>query len=244
MLGLRKEPKPKPKLPDGVRIYAVSDIHGRADLLQKVFAAIDHHLTRAGPARALHVFLGDYIDRGPASRQTIDLLIDRSRRHESVFLKGNHEAFMFEVLQDAGRLEAWKEYGGFQTLMSYGLAPSIKPDKDEQSELVHALRERMPDDHRRFFGNLKRSFTCGDFFFAHAGVKPGVPLQKQREEDLLWIREEFLQSKEDFGKFVVHGHTPVPKPELRPNRINIDTGAYATGILTLLTIQGDRMFAV
>ena len=244
MLGLRKPPKPKPKLPNGVRIYAVSDIHGRADLLQKVFAAIDHHLARAGPARSLHVFLGDYIDRGPASRQTIDLLIDRSRRHESIFLKGNHEAFMFEVLQDAGRLEAWKEYGGFQTLMSYGLAPSIKPDRGEQNELVRALRQCLPDDHRRFFANLKQSFTCGDFFFTHAGVKPGVPLQKQREEDLLWIREEFLQSKEDFGKFVVHGHTPVPKPEIRPNRINIDTGAYATGILTLLTIQGERMVAI
>jgi serine/threonine protein phosphatase 1 len=244
MLGLRRRPKPKPKLPNGIRIYAVSDIHGCADLLQDVFAAIDHHLAHAGPARTLHVFLGDYIDRGPASRQTIDLLIERSRRHESIFLKGNHEAFLFEVLQDASRLEAWKQYGGFQTLMSYGLAPSMKPDRDEQNELVRALLQCMPNDHRRFFSNLRSSFSCGDFFFAHAGVKPGVPLRRQREEDLLWIRDEFLQSEQDFGKFVVHGHTPVSKPEIRPNRINIDTGAYATGILTLLTIQGDRMFAI
>jgi serine/threonine protein phosphatase 1 len=246
MLGSRTKPNPKrkPRLPDGIRIYAVSDVHGCADLLEDVFAAIDHHLARAGPIRALHVFLGDYIDRGPASRQTIDLLIDRSRRHESVFLKGNHEAFLFEVLQDASRLEAWKEYGGFQTLMSYGLAPSIKPDRDEQSELVKALLHDMPDHHRRFFSKLRPSFVCGDFFFAHAGVKPGVPLRQQREEDLLWIRDEFLQSEENFGKFIVHGHTPVPKPDIRPNRINIDTGAYATGILTLLTIQGERMFAI
>ena len=234
----------KPKLPDGIRIYAVSDIHGCADQLRNVFAAIDHHLARAGPARALHVFLGDYIDRGPASRQTIDLLIERSRRHESIFLKGNHEAFMFEVLQDPARLEAWKEYGGFQTLMSYGIAPSIKPDREEQNELVQALRQGLPNHHRRFFDSLRPSFVCGDFFFAHAGVKPGVPLRQQREEDLLWIRDEFLQSKKNFGKFVVHGHTPVPKAEIRPNRINIDTGAYATGILTLLTIEGERMFAV
>jgi serine/threonine protein phosphatase 1 len=192
----------------------------------------------------LHVFLGDYIDRGPASQQTIDLLIERSLRHETIFLKGNHEAFLFEVLQDAARLDAWKEYGGFQTLMSYGLTPSLKPDRDEQNELVLALRAAMPEQHRRFFANLRPSFSCGDFFFAHAGVRPGVPLRKQSEEDLLWIREEFLQSEEDFGKFVVHGHTPVPRPDIRRNRINIDTGAYATGILTLLTIQGDRISAI
>jgi serine/threonine protein phosphatase 1 len=244
MLRSRSKSKPKPKLPDGIRIYAVSDIHGCADQLQDVFAAIDHHLARAGPVRALHVFLGDYIDRGPASRQTIDLLIERGRRHESIFLKGNHEAFLFEVLQDASRLQSWREYGGFQTLMSYGLAPPIKPDQAEQSELVRALLQGMPKHHRHFFSNLRTSFFCGDFFFAHAGVRPGVPLRQQREEDLLWIRDEFLQSEEDFGKFIVHGHTPVPKPEIRPNRINIDTGAYATGILTLLTIQGERMFAI
>jgi serine/threonine protein phosphatase 1 len=244
MLRSRVTAKPKPRLPDGIRIYAVSDIHGRADLLQDVFAAIDHHLAKAGPVRALHLFLGDYIDRGPASRQTIDLLVERSRRHESIFLKGNHEAFLLEVLQDANRLEAWKEYGGLQTLMSYGLAPSIKPDREEQHQLIQELLSRMPDHHRHFFSKLRSSFVCGDFFFAHAGVKPGVPLRRQREEDLLWIRDEFLQSEEDFGKYVVHGHTPVSKPEIRPNRINIDTGAYATGILTLLTIQGDRMFAV
>jgi serine/threonine protein phosphatase 1 len=244
MLGLRFRPKPKPKLPDGIQVYAVSDIHGCADLLQNVFAAIDHHIARTAPTRALHVYLGDYIDRGPASRQTIDLLIERSRHHESIFLKGNHEAFLFEVLQDASLLEAWKQYGGFQTLMSYGLTPLLKPDREEQDALVQALRHAMPDHHRRFFSNLRSSFHCGDFFFAHAGVRPGVPLRQQREEDLLWIRDEFLQSEEDFGKFVVHGHTPVPKPEIRPNRINIDTGAFATGILTLLTIQGEQMFAI
>src|SRR5437016_10558955 len=153
------ETKPKgkfrPKLPDGLCIYAISDIHGCARQLQDVFAAIDLHLLRAAPARALHVFLGDYIDRGPASRQTIDLLIERSRNHESIFLKGNHEAFLLEVLQDASRLEAWREFGGFQTLMSYGLAPSIKPDRGEQHELVQALQRGMPEHHRLFFSNLR-----------------------------------------------------------------------------------------
>jgi serine/threonine protein phosphatase 1 len=244
MLGLSIKPKPKPQLPAGIRVYAVSDIHGCANLLSDVFAAIDHHLARSPPKRALHVYLGDYIDRGPASRQTIDMLIERSRRHESVFLKGNHEAFLLEVLQQPSRLEEWAGYGGFQTLMSYGLVPSMRPDREEQKQLVLGLLHGIPKHHRRFFGNLRPSFHCGDFFFAHAGVKPGVPLRRQREEELLWIRNEFLQSEEDFGKFIVHGHTPVKKPDIRANRINIDTGAYATGVLTLLTIEGDRMFAI
>jgi serine/threonine protein phosphatase 1 len=244
MFGSGLEPKKKPKLPDGVRIYAVSDVHGRADLLQDVFAAIDLHLSRTRRARTLHVFLGDYIDRGPASRQTIDLLIERSRSHESIFLRGNHEAFLLDVLRDAGRMEVWKEYGGFQTLMSYGLAPSLRPGRDEQGELIRALRAVMPEQHWLFFSSLKPCFSCGDFFFVHAGVRPGVPLRQQREEDLLWIRDEFLDSEADFGKFIVHGHTPVPKPDLRANRINIDTGAYATGVLTLLTIEGDRISAI
>jgi serine/threonine protein phosphatase 1 len=141
-------------------------------------------------------------------------------------------------------LEEWKQFGGLQTLISYGLSPSMRPDRNEQEELVQALRLGMPNHHRRFFSNLRQSFSCGDFFFAHAGVKPGVPLKQQREKDLLWIRNEFLESEEHFGKFIVHGHTPVSKPEVRPNRINIDTGAYATGILTLLTIEGRQMFAV
>jgi serine/threonine protein phosphatase 1 len=235
---------PKPRLPNGVRIYAIGDIHGRADLLRDVFAAIDLHLARSDRARALHVFLGDYVDRGPASRETIDLLIDRSRRHETIFLKGNHEAFMLDVLQDPRRLEAWKQFGGLQTLMSYGLRPSITLDPEEQQELVQAFDSRLPPEHRQFLAGLKLSFTCGDFFFVHAGVKPGVALRKQGEQDLLWIREEFLQYEGSFGKYIVHGHTPVAKPDIRPNRINIDTGAYATGVLTLLTIQGERIFAI
>ena len=127
-------------------------------------------------ARCLQVFIGDYIDRGPDSRQTIDLLIERGRRHEAIFLKGNHEAFLLEVFQDTARLEAWKDYGGFQTLMSYGLAPSLRPDREEQAELVQALQIAMPAEHRQFFRSLRKSFVCGDFFFAHAGA-PKRPIR-------------------------------------------------------------------
>src|SRR5205814_1311889 len=194
--------------------------------------------------RPIQVFLGDYIDRGPESSQVIDMLIDRGRRFETVFLKGNHEAMLLDLLRDRGDFPTFKQYGGLQTLLSYGLAPSLNPDQDEQQVLVKALTQKIPEPHRRFFDSLQTAFFCGDFLFVHAGVKPGVPLRKQKAEDLLWIRDEFLTSEENFGKFIVHGHTPVSKPELRPNRINIDTGAYATGILTLLTIEGNSILAL
>jgi serine/threonine protein phosphatase 1 len=172
---------------------------------------------------------------------TLDLLIDRAQRGNAVFLKGNHEAFLGEVFRDLARIADWLQVGGMQTLMSYGLAPSVSPPDDEQRELVAAA---MPPLHYEFLKRLRLSFTCGDFFFVHAGVRPGTPLSEQREADLLWIRDEFLQSKKQFGKYVVHGHTPVRSAEILPDRANIDTGAYATGNLTLLSIQGSRLLAV
>jgi len=233
----------KPRLPDGIRIYAISDIHGCADLLQQMFTVIDRDLATIGSVRPIHVFLGDYIDRGPDSCRTVELLIERGLKHESVFLKGNHEAFLFDVLKDPSQLESWKQYGGLQTLTSYGLRPSLNPDAAEQSELIGQLKLTIPPHQKRFFNGLRLRFVCGDFFFVHAGVRPGVPLAKQQEQDMLWIREEFLANEQRYGKYIVHGHTPVREPDIRPNRVNIDTGAYATGNLTLLTIQGDSMLA-
>src|ERR1700730_8652732 len=233
-----------PRLPDGIRIYAFGDIHGRSDLVKEMFTVIDADMARNPVNRPVEVFLGDYVDRGPDSAQTLDLLIERSLYRETVFLKGNHEAFFLEVLRDPTKLEDWRQFGGLQTLMSYGIQPTLNPDAVEQAELIRALTEVMPDDHLRFLQSLKPSFVCGDFFFVHAGVRPGIPLKEQQENDMLWIRNEFLDSNENFGKFIVHGHTPVPEPDIRPNRINIDTGAYATGNLTLLTIQGRSMLAI
>lgn len=234
----------RPRLPEGIRIYAMSDIHGRADLLQQMFTVIDRDLATIGPQRAIHVFLGDYIDRGPDSNRTIELLIERGLNHESVFLKGNHEAFLLDVLNNPSQLQDWKQYGGLQTLASYGLTPPLNPDPAEQAELIGRLARVIPPHQLRFFNGLRPRFICGDFFFVHAGVKPGVALASQQEQDMLWIREEFLESDRNFGKYVVHGHTPVMRPDIRPNRINIDTGAYATGNLTLLTIQGQRLLAL
>lgn len=234
----------QPRLPEGIRIYAFGDIHGRADLLKKMFTVIDADLERNPVSRPIEVFLGDYVDRGPNSAQTLDLLLERSLYRETVFIKGNHESFLLEVLRDPTKLEDWRKFGGLQTLMSYGIQPSLNPDATEQADLISELIEVMPGDHLRFLQELKPSFLCGDFFFVHAGVRPGIPLKEQQEADLLWIRNEFLDSEEYFGKFIVHGHTPVREPDIRPNRINIDTGAYATGNLTLLTIQGSSMLAL
>jgi len=174
----------------------------------------------------------------------LSLLIERGRTREAVFLKGNHEAFFLEVISDPTKLDLWRQIGGLETLISYGLQPSISPDAIEQALLIEQLKAVLPQGHLEFLKTLKSYFVCGDFLFVHAGVRFGVPLDEQREADLLWIRNEFLDRDENFGKFVVHGHTPVREPDLRAHRINIDTGAYATGNLTLLTIQGSRMLPI
>jgi serine/threonine protein phosphatase 1 len=193
--------------------------------------------------RSIEVYLGDYIDRGPYSGHTLDLLVERGQHREAVFLKGNHEAYFLEVLRDPGKVDDWRQFGGLQTLMSYGVQPSLNPDAAERIELIRKLNEAVPATHLSFLRALKPSFVCGDFFFVHAGVRPGIPLSEQQEADLLWIRNDFLNSEENFGKYIVHGHTPVREPDVRPNRVNIDTGAYATGNLTLLRIEGSTMLA-
>ncbi|WGD50684.1 metallophosphoesterase family protein [Bradyrhizobium sp. CB1650] len=244
MLTTATQSSPRPRLPNGVRVYAISDIHGCAHLLEQMFGVIDADMSNSRPYRAIEVFLGDYIDRGPDTRRTLDLLIRRSHRRNTVFLKGNHEAYFTSVLGDPSRVTDWFGFGGLQTMMSYGLSASPNLTKGEQSELVRELASAMPPQHIAFLRQLRPTFTCGDFFFVHAGVRPGIPLSEQRESDLLWIRDEFLRSKKRFGKYVVHGHTPVRQAELLENRANIDTGAYATGNLTLLSIQGSSMLAI
>jgi serine/threonine protein phosphatase 1 len=228
-------------VPDGVRVYAIGDIHGRVDLLDRVLNAIDSDMASVPIANTIEVFLGDYVDRGPDARPVLDRLIARDRTHKSVFLKGNHETFLAAFAMRPPILDDWQRIGGLETLMSYGLTPSMNADAVTQVNLAAALDQVMPLSHRRFLDDLKSSFTCGDYYFVHAGVRPGVPLAKQREQDLLWIRQEFLLCEDDFGKIVVHGHTPVPRVEIRPNRINIDTGAYATGNLSCLVLEGSTV---
>jgi serine/threonine protein phosphatase 1 len=233
--------KARPAVPTGTRIYAVGDLHGCADLLSAMLRRIDEDLRARPTAKSIHVFLGDYIDRGPKSREVIDLLIARRRNHDMRFLAGNHEACASRFLDDPTVLSEWRHLGGINTLVSYGVTPTKHDDPQSQHQVAHAFRQALPDSHHDFMQGLALSFTCGDFFFAHAGVRPGIPLDKQRQQDLLWIRDDFLLHEEDFGKIVVHGHTPTAEPVVRSNRINIDTGAYATGRLTCLVLDGDKI---
>jgi serine/threonine protein phosphatase 1 len=233
--------KVKPQVPRGIRVYAIGDIHGRIDLLRGVFERIDASLEAYPIKHALHIFLGDYIDRGPHSREVIDALLARKHQHAMVFLKGNNESFAIQVLSDPSVLSEWTQSGGINTLLSYGVKPSTRDDPQSDKDIAIAFRQALPESHHQFIQSLALSFTCGDYFFTHAGVRPGIPLNEQSEQDLLWIREDFLLHEEDFGKVIVHGHTPVSEPEIRANRINIDTGAYATGRLACLVLQDDRI---
>jgi serine/threonine protein phosphatase 1 len=228
-------------VPYGIRIYAIGDLHGRIDLLTRLLSWIDADLAARPISRPIQVFLGDYIDRGPNSRDVIDCLIERSLRQETVLLKGNHEVMLTEFLRDPARLRAWQQFGGMQTLLSYGIPTKLNIDPTEEVRIAQALAGALPPSHQRFLSGLRSWFACGDFLFVHAGVRPGVPLGRQADEDLLWIRNDFLLSEEDFGKIVVHGHTPVERPEILANRINIDTGAYATGHLTCLIIEQEQI---
>jgi len=233
-----------PKVPPHLRLYAIGDVHGRADLLKQTFSRIDADLKRDPPANSLEILVGDYIDRGPQSRQVIDYLIARSQHHRMVLLRGNHETYVEGFLRNPRILDEWRPLGALETLMSYGLKPKINTSAAEKEELAQELAIALPAVHRKFLASLKTSFTCGDFMFVHAGVRPGIPLAQQREEDMLWIREDFLLCEDDFGKIVVHGHTPVREPEFHPNRINIDTGAYATGKLTCLVFEHDQVLVL
>jgi serine/threonine protein phosphatase 1 len=227
----------RPKLPAGLRIYSVGDIHGRLDLLDELLCRVDVDIALRPTARPILVFLGDYIDRGPCSRETIDRLIERRGTNECVFLKGNHEQIAIKCLRDPSLFHRWLRLGGVETLASYGVVPGNLTNGKNIVELQAAFHRALPQAHFGFFRDQQTSFACGDFFFAHAGVKPRIELSRQTENDLLWIREEFLTSSEDFGKTVVHGHTPTHEIEIMPNRINIDTGAFATGRLTCLVIE-------
>jgi serine/threonine protein phosphatase 1 len=229
------------RVPQGIRVYAVGDVHGRADLLGQLMSRIDADLVAHPVSQALLIFLGDYIDRGPDSREVLDLLVARSQHHRTIFLKGNHEVMLEKFLSYPETFATWRLAGGIETLLSYGIRPPFNPGAAEQTMLAQRLADVLPLAHRQFFRSLSRSFGCGDFFFVHAGVRPGVPLSQQTDEDLFWIRDEFLDSSEEFEKIIVHGHSPVKNVEFHPNRINIDTGAFATGRLSCLRIESDKI---
>jgi serine/threonine protein phosphatase 1 len=209
------------------------------DLLDRLIAAIDLDAGEHG-GDCLTVTLGDYIDRGPNSRGVLDRLVENPFPGSYVALKGNHEALLDEFLKDPKVGTHWQHLGGLQTLQSFGVRVASLTGGRNFDEAAMRLRAALSPEQTNFLASLKMSLTAGRYFLCHAGVRPGVPLDRQSDEDLLWIRDEFLDSDADFGKVVVHGHTPVVEPQVRPNRINIDTGAFATGRLTCIVLEGDR----
>jgi serine/threonine protein phosphatase 1 len=225
--------------PADARIYAIGDIHGRADLLSEIMARIDDDIRRRPIAHTVEVYLGDYVDRGPHSSTVLDLLAVRLVANRAVCLRGNHEAVMEGFLQDPGILEHWAPLGGMQTLASYGV--ELRDDAETAADLHRRFLDAFPREHELVMRCLRNEFSCGDFLFVHAGIRPDVPIERQNVNDLIWIRDEFLDSTRRHERFVVHGHTPVPHPDIRHNRINIDTGAWRTGTLTCIAIEGSTI---
>jgi len=244
VLGLfRRGDRPDARrVPDGTVVYAIGDVHGCLDLLQRLEKEIADDIKGRKASRRVVVYLGDYIDRGPDSRGVIEHLATRRLAGcESVHLAGNHDRWLLDFLDDPGQGQGWLMNGARATLASYGVNDvSSGPLRQQLQGLRDALDRTLPSHHRAFFRNLGYSHSEGDYFFAHAGVRPGVPLESQDPLDLIWIREEFLYSSDDFGKVVVHGHTPSHTPEEYPNRICVDTGAFMSGRLTAVALEGTK----
>jgi serine/threonine protein phosphatase 1 len=239
-LGQRKRSQTiLPRTPPDTRVYAIGDIHGRLDLLRAITQLIHEDAYEHQAPRNIVVYLGDYIDRGDTSSAVIDWLIDQPLPgFESVHLLGNHEDSLLQFLTDIRVGPSWLAFGGVATLRSYGVRP---PGSDRDlSRVQDELRENLPEHHLAFLRGLALQHVEGDYAFVHAGVRPGIPLSAQVSQDLLWIRDEFLMSKADFGKIIVHGHTITEQPEVRRNRIGIDTGAFASGTLTCLVLAEDQ----
>ncbi len=226
-------------LPDDRLVYAIGDIHGRADLLAELHWRILADAAERPPRRRSVVYLGDYVDRGPDSRAVIALLLESPLDgFEATHLIGNHEEFLLRFLEDESASDAWLPNGGDATLASYGVDPWMRAaDGGAALEMQRAFQRRLPARHLAFLRGLSLSHQLGSYYFVHAGIRPGTALDAQRREDMLWIREPFLDSKADHGAVVVHGHSIRRRPERRDNRIGIDTGAYASGTLTALVLE-------
>jgi serine/threonine protein phosphatase 1 len=240
-LGLVSAGKSLPRGKKGCRAYAVGDIHGRLDLLDGMLAQIEQDMANRPADRTFIIFLGDLVDRGPASAGVVERLRTyRNPSAELVFLSGNHEEVLLEILSGKlGVLPAWLKFGGAECAQSYGIAPEQLRQTDERRAL-ELVREKVPREHRHFLRSFADTFRFGDYLFVHAGIRPGVGLDDQDRKDLRWIREPFLGDAKEHGFVVVHGHTIVQAVEERPNRIGIDTGAYQSGILTAIAIEEER----
>lgn len=238
----RKAPPPARFLEERVG-YAVGDVHGRADLLTELIAALEERAEadkRAG-GDPIVIFLGDYVDRGRESRRVLDILLEGGPRgFTRRYLKGNHEDAMLAFMAAPLENRAWVLQGGAETLLSYGVQPPppLGASDDDWRNVAAALNAALPDTHREFLHRLERYIVQGDYAFVHAGVDVNRPLEQQTDADLYWIRERFLSAKRPFSHRIVHGHTPVDRPYADQRRVAVDTGAYASGTLTAARFEG------
>jgi serine/threonine protein phosphatase 1 len=245
--SFRRRDEAGPASAGGRSLYAIGDVHGRLDLLDPLIDQIRQDaLVEDGRAKPVLIFVGDYVDRGASSKGVIDRVIalEREGAFELRALKGNHEEALLAFLDDANFGPTWCENGGAQTLSSYGVTPpKLRIAADEWGKARDAFAQALPPEHLDLLVRLELTAVYGDYVFVHAGLRPGVPLNAQRERDLLWIRNDFLNAPGPFDKIVVHGHTPAEEAFMGAHRIGIDTGAYATGVLTAVRLRdGDRRF--
>lgn len=229
----------RPKTPAHYRAYVVGDVHGCLNLLNALLEKIEGDIAASTPRKNLIVFLGDLIDRGPSSAQVIERLRTYNPGNcELAFLTGNHEEVFLRVLDgDKDLLDRWLQYGGGECLESYGIEPrSI--ETQTSSRVLRRAREVVPAEHIAFIRDFADTVTLGDYLFVHAGIRPGVSLGEQDAQDIRWIRQPFLEHRGQHPSFVVHGHTISEEVEVRKNRIGVDTGAYRTGVLSALRLEG------
>lgn len=244
LFSRRAAPRRRPSAtPEDTVVWAVGDVHGRLDLLSPLVDAMVADLQASAARRKVIVFLGDYIDRGPDSKGVLDLLIGLRTRgmFELHFLRGNHEDRMEAFLVDPAYGPGWRDYGGREALQSYGVVAPIDKSDTEAWEAAHqALNAAVDREQRTFLADQSYSVSIGDYFFAHAGAEPGVALDEQDPQQLMWVRQSFLDHPAPFERMVVHGHTPTEAVHADHRRIGIDTGAYATGVLTGLRLEGEK----
>ncbi len=229
-------------VPEGEVVYAIGDIHGRADLLDELLYLIQIDMGSASGRLTRIITLGDYVDRGPESRRVIDMLIALKQRFGDrvTVLRGNHEAALLDFLHEPRLGVGWCDFGGRDTLASYGVQAPRGRNLEAWKAAQQTFHDVLPEEHLRFLVDLETCAVFGDYVFVHAGLRPRVPLEQQSEEDMLWIREEFLRAPPWSSQVVVHGHTPCPEPIEGPARIGVDTGAYATGVLTAVRLEADQ----
>ena len=227
------------RAPEGMRLYAIGDVHGRRDLLVRMHEAIDAEIARDRPGDWRIVHLGDYCDRGPDTKGVLDFIIARQAEDARILsLRGNHDDGMLNFLKASGEWRIFTNNGGETTASSYGVQADFStPWTLEASR--DALNAAMPAAHRAFLEALPYQADFGDFMFCHAGVRPGVPLDGQYPQDLIWIRDAFLHHDGLYARVIVHGHTPVDGVDIRRNRVNLDTRAFASGRLSAIAIEGD-----